>query len=177
MVSKNIRIVDYSLTSLLKRNSKNCIKIWLICWMICFTMFILSVKMLFPYWLWQCVVSILALTMDNTVYQISTKAHGGCDWSAEDAYFSMAPDHTFAFVMGPYTWFCICHLDYDYVLHIVNLAILYQVHVSCSILSFNTGEHCKLVPRCICWNMLKSSLKTLYISNMFRLEGLKDFSQ
>jgi hypothetical protein len=46
-------------------------------------------------------VSILALTTGNPVYLISTKAHGGCDRSAEDAYSSMALDPTFAFVGGP----------------------------------------------------------------------------
>jgi hypothetical protein len=44
--------------------------------------------------------------------------------SAEDIYSSMAPDPTF---MLPYTRFCICLLDYDYVLHIVNFAILYCI--------------------------------------------------
>jgi hypothetical protein len=29
-------------------------------------------------------------------------AHGGCDLSKEDAYSSVAPGHTFAFVVGPY---------------------------------------------------------------------------
>ena len=47
------------------------------------------------------VVSILALTTGNAVYLISTKVHGGCDWSVEDAYSSAAPDPTFAFVRGP----------------------------------------------------------------------------
>jgi hypothetical protein len=47
------------------------------------------------------VVSILALSTGNPVYLISTKVHGGCDRSAEDAYSSMAPDLTFAFVGGP----------------------------------------------------------------------------
>ena len=27
--------------------------------------------------------------------------HGGCDWSAEDAYSTMAPDPTFGIVGGP----------------------------------------------------------------------------
>jgi hypothetical protein len=44
----------------------------------------------------------LALTMGNPVYLISTKAHDGCDRSAEDAYSSAAPDPTVAFVGGPY---------------------------------------------------------------------------
>ena len=56
------------------------------------------------------------------------RAHCGCDRSAEDAYSSMAPDPTFAFVGGP----CCPTLDIViafwimiYVLHIVNFAILY----------------------------------------------------
>jgi hypothetical protein len=44
---------------------------------------------------------ILALTTGNPVYLISTKAHGRCDRSAEDAYASAAPDPTFACVGGP----------------------------------------------------------------------------
>jgi hypothetical protein len=57
---------------------------------------------------------------DNT---ITTKAHGGCDRSAEDAYSPMATDPIFAFDGGP----CCPTLDFvfDYVLHIVNFAILY----------------------------------------------------
>ena len=55
-------------------------------------------------------------------------AHGWCDRSTEDAYSSMAPDPTFAFVGGP---FCptldlvIAFWIMIYVLHIVNFAILY----------------------------------------------------
>ena len=52
----------------------------------------------------------------------------GCDRSADDAYSSMAPGPTFAFVGGP----CCPTLDFViafwimiYVLHIVNFAILY----------------------------------------------------
>jgi hypothetical protein len=44
------------------------------------------------YTLCLTVLSILALTIGNPVYLISTRAHGGCDQSAEDAYSSMAPD-------------------------------------------------------------------------------------
>jgi hypothetical protein len=36
----------------------------------------------------------------NPVYLISTNAHGGCDRLEDDAYSSMAPDSTFAFVEG-----------------------------------------------------------------------------
>jgi hypothetical protein len=49
--------------------------------------------------------------------------------SAEDAYSSYAPDPTFAFAGGPCcpadTRFNVCPLDYDYVWHLVNFAILY----------------------------------------------------
>jgi hypothetical protein len=82
----------------------------------------------------QTVVSILAFTTGNPVYLISTKAHGGYDRSAEDAYSSMAPDPTFVFFGGPYYLHSILYLplalclDYDYVLHIVNFAILYYSH-------------------------------------------------
>jgi hypothetical protein len=57
----------------------------------------------------QTVVSILALTTCNPVILISTKAHGGCDGLAEDAYSSMANDLTFAFVRSP------CRLTLDFV--------------------------------------------------------------
>jgi hypothetical protein len=49
----------------------------------------------------ETVVSILALTMGNTVHLISTKVHCLCDHSAEDAYSYMATDPTLAFVGGP----------------------------------------------------------------------------
>jgi hypothetical protein len=35
---------------------------------------------------------------NNPVYLILTRGHGRCDRSAEDAYSSLAPDPTFAFV-------------------------------------------------------------------------------
>jgi hypothetical protein len=47
------------------------------------------------------VISILTLTTGNSVYLIRLRAHGGCDRSAEDAYSSVEPDPTFAFVGGP----------------------------------------------------------------------------
>jgi hypothetical protein len=64
----------------------------------------------------------------NPIY---LRACSGCDWLTEDAYSSMAPDPTFAFVGGsmlPYTQFCICFLNYDYALHKVNFAnfVCYQ---------------------------------------------------
>jgi hypothetical protein len=37
----------------------------------------------------------------NLTTDIWNGAHGGCDRSAEDAYSSVAPDPTFAFVGGP----------------------------------------------------------------------------
>jgi hypothetical protein len=61
------------------------------------------------------IVSILALTTGNSVYLISTKAHGGCDLSAEDAYFSMALSITFAFVGSP----CCPTLDFVIALWII----------------------------------------------------------
>jgi hypothetical protein len=66
----------------------------------------------------------LALTKGNPVHLISTKAHGGCDWSAEDAYSSAAPDHTFAFVGGP----CCPTLDFLFAFWITidNFAIQYS---------------------------------------------------
>jgi hypothetical protein len=79
----------------------------------------------------QTVVSILALTTGNPVYLISTKVHGGFDRSAEDAYSSMTPDPTFAFVGG------LCCLTLDFVFavwimitvsHIVNFAIFLFHH-------------------------------------------------
>jgi hypothetical protein len=57
------------------------------------------------------------------------KVHGGYNRSAEDAYSSVAPDPTFAFVGGPCCptkRFSNCLLDYDCDLHIVNVAILYS---------------------------------------------------
>jgi hypothetical protein len=79
---------------------------WPICWMICF---IPCVRLSFP------------LTTGNPVYLISTRVHGVCDLSAEDVHSFKTPDPTFAFVVLPYLLF----FYNDYVLHIVNLAILY----------------------------------------------------
>jgi hypothetical protein len=61
---------------------------WPICWMISF---ILIVRLLFPYWLWWQVILYTWFWL---------RVHGGCDWSAEDAYSTAAPDPTFAFVEG-----------------------------------------------------------------------------
>jgi hypothetical protein len=90
---------------------------WLICWMICFILF---VRLLFPYWLWQWVT--------NPVYQISSKAHGRCDRSAENSYSPAAPDPTLTFVEG----LCCLKLDFVFTLwvtitvsHIVNFAAMY----------------------------------------------------
>ena len=49
-----------------------------------------------------------ALCRPFTLFRL--RAHGGCDRSAEDAYSSMAPDLTFAFVGGP----CCLTLDFVY---------------------------------------------------------------
>jgi hypothetical protein len=50
------------------------------------------------------------LTTVNPVYLISTKAHGRCDRSAEDAYTSATPDPTFAVVGG----LCCPILDFEF---------------------------------------------------------------
>jgi hypothetical protein len=78
------------------------------------------------------VVSILALTMGNTVYLISTKAHGGCVRLAEDAYSSMAPDPTFAFVR------CVCCLTLDFVFALWIIITFYTLLTSlfCISMSF-----------------------------------------
>jgi hypothetical protein len=62
------------------------------------------------------------------IQRTCNRANGGCGLSAEDANSSSAPDPTIAFVGGsvlPYTQFCICVLDYGYILHNVDFAILY----------------------------------------------------
>jgi hypothetical protein len=67
----------------------------------------------------------LILTTDIWIW---SGAHGGCDRSAEDAYSSMAPDPTFAFVGGrwcPTLDFVIAFWIMIYVSHIVNFTILY----------------------------------------------------
>jgi hypothetical protein len=78
---------------------------------------------------YKTVVFILALATGNPVYLISIeRAYGGCDRSAEDAYSSMAPDRTFAFLAGP----CCPSLDFVFAFwimitfDIVNFAILYS---------------------------------------------------
>jgi hypothetical protein len=52
---------------------------------------------------------------DNIIKIIGDRAHGVCDLSAEDAYSSMAPDTTFAFVGGP----CCLTLDFVFALWIM----------------------------------------------------------
>jgi hypothetical protein len=69
-------------------------------------------------------VSILTLTTGNPVYLILTKVQGGCDRSAEDAYSSMAPDPTFAFVGGP------CCLTHDFVFAIWIMIMFYTLWTS-----------------------------------------------
>jgi hypothetical protein len=59
---------------------------WAIFWKICFIQFI---RLSFPYWLWWRVIPYAWFRL---------RAHGECDWSAEDAYSSTAPDPTFALV-------------------------------------------------------------------------------
>jgi hypothetical protein len=76
----------------------------------------------------------LALTTGNPVYLISTKGarrvwpfSRGClllrgTWSYP---------RIFRGTVLLYIRFCICHLDYDYVSHIINFAILYSVYSTC----------------------------------------------
>jgi hypothetical protein len=84
----------------------------------------LRTKTLHDFWpstIFQTVVSVLALTTGNPVYLILTKAHTGCDRSAEDAYSPMAPDATFAFVGGQ------CCLTIDFVFAIWIMITFYTL--------------------------------------------------
>jgi hypothetical protein len=72
---------------------------WPICWVICF---ILS----FPYWFWRRVVPYTSFRL---------RAHGRCDRSSRDAYFSVTPDSTRAFVGG----LCCPTLDFEFVFWIM----------------------------------------------------------
>jgi hypothetical protein len=76
---------------------------WPICLMICFILF---VRLSFSYWLWRRVIP-------YTLFWLS--AHGRCDRSTEDAYYSAAPDSTFTFVGGP----CCPTLDFVFAFWIV----------------------------------------------------------
>jgi hypothetical protein len=67
----------------------------------------------------------LILTTDIWIW---SGAHSWCDQSAEDAYSSMVPDPTFAFVGGPWCPtldFVIAFWIMIYLSHIVHFAILY----------------------------------------------------
>jgi hypothetical protein len=73
-----------------------------------------------------------SLNMDTLILttDIWSGAHGGRDRSAEDAYSSMAPDLTFAFVGGPWCPtldFVIAFWIMIYVSYIVNFTILYYI--------------------------------------------------
>jgi hypothetical protein len=78
---------------------------------------------------WLRIVPLPNFATLNLTTDIWNGALGGCDWSAEDAYSSAAPDPTFAFAGGP----CCPTLDFVIAfwitialkLHIVNFAILY----------------------------------------------------
>jgi hypothetical protein len=63
-------------------------------------------------------------------------AHSGCDRSAEDAYSSVAPDPTFAFVGVRIAAHSILYLPFGlcffYVLHIFSFAILYFKEIEMS---------------------------------------------
>jgi hypothetical protein len=99
---------------------------WPICWMISFIQF---VRLSSP----------TAFTTGNPVYLISTKGtrrvwpvSGGCllllgTWS----YLCICRRS-----MLPYTRFCNCLLDYGYVLHIVNFAILCYTNIRLSLCVF-----------------------------------------
>jgi hypothetical protein len=59
---------------------------WSIWGMVCFILFL---WLSFPYWLWRRVIPFTCFPL---------RVHGGSDLSAEDTYFSVAPDPTFEYV-------------------------------------------------------------------------------
>jgi hypothetical protein len=63
---------------------------WSESWMICFIPF---VRLSFSCWLWRWIIPYA---------EFWPRAHDGCDRSAKNVYTSMAPDHTFVFVRGPF---------------------------------------------------------------------------
>jgi hypothetical protein len=93
----------------------------------------------------------LALTTGNPVYLISTK---GARWVWPVSRGCLLILSTWSYLricrrsMLPYTRFCNCLLDYDYVLHIVNFAILYFLS--------------------LCSNIPLSSADGVYISHFIR---------
>jgi hypothetical protein len=95
------------------------------------------------------------------------------NWGAGDAYPSSAPDYNFTFVGSPcrpFVFFSVCLFVfyYDYVLHIVNFAILYsyKIHVffySCRFSNICVDET-SIMPD-VKWSMavIKERLKDKYI--------------
>jgi hypothetical protein len=87
---------------------------WPICWMICLIQFV------------RLVISILALTTGNPVYLILTKGARRV-WPVSRGYLLLHGTWSCLRICRrcvlPYTRFCNCLLDYDYVLHTVNFAI------------------------------------------------------
>jgi hypothetical protein len=75
-----------------------------------------------------CIISILALTAGNL---ISTKGARRV-WPVSRGCLLLRGTWSYLRICRrsvlPYTPFCNCLLDYDYVLHIVNFAILYLIH-------------------------------------------------
>jgi hypothetical protein len=73
-------------------------------------------------------ISVMALTVGNPVHLISTK---GARWVWLFSRGCLLLCGTWSYLCNrwrsvlPYTRFCNCLLDYDYVLYIVNFAILY----------------------------------------------------
>jgi hypothetical protein len=79
------------------------------------------------------VFSILALSRGNPVHLIWTKGARQV-WKVSRG--CLLPHGTYSYrcicrrSVLPYTWFCFCLCDYDHVLHIVYLAILYYLQMS-----------------------------------------------
>jgi hypothetical protein len=82
---------------------------WPIYWIICFILF---GRLSFSYWLWRRVIPHA---------QFRLRAQHGCDRSAEDAYSSMAPDVSFAFLGG------LCCPALDFVFAFWTLITLYTL--------------------------------------------------
>jgi hypothetical protein len=87
----------------------------------------------------------LALTMVNPVYLISTTGARGCDRSAEDAYSSASPDPTFAFVGGP------CCPTLDFVIVFWIMITFYTLLTSLSCMIKYLKEHVTEFKYFQCW--------------------------
>jgi hypothetical protein len=113
----------------------NCHWHWPICWLICFILFL---RRSFPYWLWRRVIP-------YTWFRL--RAHSGYNWSAEDAYSSMATDPTLAFVGGSY------YPALDFVCTVWIMITFYTMLTS--LFCILTTEHVSLqvenlYPKCTC---------------------------